>query len=966
MKLRKIFAHDRGSLTLRRAWFGAALVALLLFERAHAQDQAPASTPPAQSSFLPRYAHRGPTPSIFSQLRLDANASGMNAAAALLTGSGQPKVLALPPHLGGGYVFYQAVSAQGQSATNIYRSTTFSGALTPLAQLPFAVLDMHAGFDRLVILGTGVKLALDPETGDVLPLDPLPPVVTLQRVAFAGSRRALLSAPLVGVLATSDAGLTWRPLPAVESIEGSRGDELLVKADGRTLQVGPQLELVPPRSASQANAARLAWESHVSQLGFSSVDDWGNSLSIALSRGVSVGKQIVALDHGYLIVARAEDSYEVARQPAPAENVSCLGVPDGAVAALFLCRGAQITLFRYSAGQLSQVYQAPRSSANTTSARELLTFGPGAFLLSGDCQRPGAAEHTRGPFCHVSARGARSLMALPVSRDSKRPDPPARYVSFAVDERAAFRLHWRQPERAFVVDALVTASALPSGEAGKQASFAVTTQESLLPLLQSGALLPHAQRDQDGFLVWVAQGEKFVGVRLLSTGGLDYGAVQRPLSRALFYGKKALVWGASGFAKQSTDGGLHFEDLTLPYRSGDPELSAPLDRHTSTLMGCGDAGCVLGHWLKRGWLAPDPEDLPVVPRKAVPPPGGGRHHFSCGLHGTASPIKRSDPASAFESFWEQRPPHLPANYLGTSLGFPHDVARLYAYGPKDVPWNRDGRLELWYLDPFDAHAVHKSQATGHMVGNFAAAEGLLGVDQGSALGELVLDPDAIHGVVVVRARQRESVFTVKQNQPLAVVPLVDTRSGQEIELKTLRGAVYARGHYYLGFTFARDQLAVARLDASGFTLIAVLPVGDAQARFHALVRSTSGDLGVAMEGDAGLFVYPLHVDGHLDGPLIAAHQSRRHAACAPEAFGFIVDWELPLSPYLETLQEEPLKVNGLLARVLVYPQGTCLDSMSARVRAVPPLSRAEPATDSVALVLQNADSNGSRIPLLCR
>ncbi|HXS18186.1 MAG TPA: hypothetical protein VN764_13405, partial [Polyangiaceae bacterium] len=492
----------------------------------------------------------------------------------------------------------------------------------------------------------------------------------------------------------------------------------------------------------------------------------------------------------------------------------------------------------------------------------------------------------------------------------------------------------------------------------------------------SGALLQHAQRDDEGFLVWVAQGEKFVGVHLLdgvdpkggsdAEGGIDYGAVQRPLSRALFFGKKAFVWGAAGFAKQSTDGGLHFEDLTIPYRSGDSELSAPLDAHSDTLMGCGEAGCIVGHWLKRGWEPAGSHELPTVTRKAVPPPGGGRHHLSCGLHGAESATKRSDAASAFESFWELRPPVLAPNFLGTSLGFPHDVARLYAYGPKDVPWNRDGRLELWYLDPFDAHAVLKARPTGHVVSNFAAAEGLFGIDQGSSLGELVLDPLARNGVVVVRSRQRESLFLVEQNQPLQMVPLVDTTSGQEVELKTLRGAVYARGHYYLGFSFERDKLAIARLDASGFTMIAVLPVGDAGARFHALVRSTAGDLGVAMEGDAGLFVYPIHVDGHIDQPLIAAHQSKRHAACAPEAFGFIVDWEPPLTPYLETEQEEPLKVSGLHARMLVYPQGSCLDAMSARVRAVPPLTAAEPALDSISLVLQNADSSGSRIPLLCR
>lgn len=953
MKRRWTFPPERP-----QRWSCVAAAAVLGWPAASLAEGAQAT------DFLPRFAHREQRPALHSHLRVEPDADGLLVADLAFGSGGHPTALELPAHLGKGYVFYQPVAVQGRSATNVYYAERFTGPLRPLAQLPFVVQSIRAGFDRLYVLAPGIKIALDPKSGAVLPLDPLPPLVTIETLEFAGSGRAALSAPLLGVLGTTDAGLSWRPIRDAVSVEAPSGaGQLLVHAHGSTFALGPELELLPPPKDKEQDAGYAAWRAQIQQLGFSSPDDWGQVLTTAISRGVKVGKSIVALEDGQLLIASSSGPFQVTRAQAPTEQMSCLGVPERRQSALFLCRGQGVSLLRYSSGRLTKLFESPltkdRSAAN---APRLLAFGRGAFLLAGACAQSSSPAPTPSPtadelYCHWSARGARTLL-LP------KPSPTAsleRHRSFVTDDAGAWRLVWEDGSKQF--RALRLASDVRAAPSVRV--FPVTTQESLLPLLAMGSLLPNAQVDEEGFRVWVVQGERFVGVQLLAQGGLDYGAVQRPLSHASFYGKNSLIWGAAGFVKQSVDGGMHFEELTMPYRSGDIELSAPLDEHTDAFMGCGDAGCVMGHWIKRGWGLPKTRELPIMTRTPLPPGAGGRHHYACGSGGRPSAPRRHEPASSFEGFWELGAPALPHGFVGTSVGFPHDVARLYAYGPREVPWSRDGRVELWYLDPYDHGSISKSHATSNLVDSFVAAEAMFGTDQGSAVTELVLDPDGSHGVVVLRARSGPTLFTVERDQNLLRVPVVDSATGQDVDLRSIHGAVYSRGQYFLGLTWQRDRLAVARLDERGFSFIAQFPLGEAAARFHALVRSTDGDLGVAMDGDAGLLVYPLEANGALGPPLVLPDRDRRPENCAPETFGFIVDWEVPLTPHLENLDEDPIKVHGLHQKMLVYPKGACLEAMSARVRAVPHFRPAPAGAQTVPLVLQNADSKGNRLSLTC-
>src|SRR5690606_8596902 len=95
-----------------------------------------------------------------------------------------------------------------------------------------AVRHVEAGLDRIHALGVSLQIALDAETGDILPLRPLPPLVTISGMAFDGPRRALVEGPISGVLFTGDSGLTWARLPNPRHIEADHlGSRLFVRTD---------------------------------------------------------------------------------------------------------------------------------------------------------------------------------------------------------------------------------------------------------------------------------------------------------------------------------------------------------------------------------------------------------------------------------------------------------------------------------------------------------------------------------------------------------------------------------------------------------------------------------------------------------------------------------------------------------------------------------------------------------------
>lgn len=901
-------------------------------------------------SFLPRYAHRGAARFIQHGLRIERVFDAISVSSENFASGGEPKQLELPKHLGGGFIFFQAVGAENQSATHIYHSQTFTGPLKPLARLPFVVLQMRAGFDRLYALGTGIKIALDIETGAVLDLAPLPDVVTVESLEFAGSNRATLLAPLLGVVATNDAGLNWRKVDEAVALEHSSDpDHLLVRTNAGAFALDSDV-----RPTIRGEALKQTLGAHIAGA-FPMSDALGADLLHVLSRGVRIKDEIVAIHRARLLIAPAQGQFRVSPTATQIDpNSTCIGVPNDKDSALFLCRGSELTLLRFHAGKVNILRRA-RITQQGPDHLSLLAFGQGSFLLKGVCpsdtsqdQRPtGGAS-----LCWITRRSAQSLK----STSTRSCD-----LSFATDATGAWSIGWDARKKAFDVTSLASNPPAPS----KTFHYSIAEKDNLLTLLGSGSILPQANKRPDGFSLWLTHGEKFVGVHLSAEGTVDSGALQRPLSRALFYGNKALVWGAAGFAKQSIDGGLHFEELEVPFRSGDVELGASLDQNAATLMGCGDAGCVVGHLLRRGWDIQPLKHAPEVERTPLTPPGGGRHNFTCGSTRISSPSRRNEAVSAFEGFWEFKPPTLAPGYQGISVGFPHDQARLYAYGPRDIPWNRDGRFELWYIDPYNVGAVQKTRSSFHLAENLLAAETLLGtIDQGTSFSEEILDPDALAGVLLLHSRGTQSLLSWHKGGALVPIAL-ETESGEELTLRGLRGVVQSKGQIYLAYVSDNSLMSVARIETTGFYELATFPLGESGSRGAQLVRTTEGNLGVSMEGDAGLFIYPLHENGELGPPIVAKHQSSRPVSCAPEATGFVVERELALSPYLETEHGEAIKTNGLRAKMIIGSREPCIEAMTARVRTLPALAPMVGSAQAVPLSILNADSEGNRLELLC-
>ena len=114
----------------------------------------------------------------------------------------------LPDRLGGGYVFY--TNASGTAL--IWRAKTWAGQLEPMANVDLDVEQIVPGFDRLYVVDRRSVdvVALDSETGKPTDLGSLPVAPAYSDMAFADEWVGAVEVPYQGILATFDAGSSWR------------------------------------------------------------------------------------------------------------------------------------------------------------------------------------------------------------------------------------------------------------------------------------------------------------------------------------------------------------------------------------------------------------------------------------------------------------------------------------------------------------------------------------------------------------------------------------------------------------------------------------------------------------------------------------------------------------------------------------------------------------------------------------
>jgi hypothetical protein len=147
---------------------------------------------------------------------------------------------ALPDRLGGGFLFVLG--------TTVWRADHWLDTAKPIFASMQGIQAIVPGLDRVYVRAQNAYLAIDGKTGRVLDLGPWPASPFVSGFAAADGWRAAAVTDLRGVVATFDAGATWRPLDlpmeprqvlvsgdslAVGGIENSKAEAWFeVRADG--------------------------------------------------------------------------------------------------------------------------------------------------------------------------------------------------------------------------------------------------------------------------------------------------------------------------------------------------------------------------------------------------------------------------------------------------------------------------------------------------------------------------------------------------------------------------------------------------------------------------------------------------------------------------------------------------------------------------------------------------------------
>jgi hypothetical protein len=926
------------SSTFCRAYVGG----IVAFTLASSFPLAALAEPP-ELHFLPLAAFETEGDSIQSGVRVSRRPDGsVLVAEQRFESNGAARGVPVSGALGGGYLFFQPVGSSGGAGTALFRAAEWTGTLRPLGTVPFIVSEVRTGFDRFYLLGAGRAIGLDPHTGSYLPLDPLPPVATILDLDFDPvSGRASLRAPIVGTLVTNDSGLGWQAQPVDDAAATERRND----------------EGEPPSALPRHGqlAAKVVLRGGTLPGG----------LVVALVDGERVS---LAPDHGVLRHVTEPGLDRRARCQALPPGELGEGDRSGAAPALlwFECRGGTQALELRGYRLLPQAGQlGPARRAMALVRREVFPGGPRVVaagrlgvLLDAPCAGKAPATPAAGrAFCLIGGADPRTLH---VGASSARPGPE----TFAVGSNAVYRL-------SLLADGGISSERLDAK--GEGSVHRIHHEAEIEALVFGGTWLPGATVFEEGIAFWATRGESYVGVRLeTESHSARVGAIQRPLRRAFLSSSHALAWGASGFARLSIDSGMTFGEIDYPFVSGDQDPSGLTSPGQALELGCGPAGCSLGPWLSVGWrVTGDGPPREAPPMVAVPPLGGGRFRFVCAPVGESSPpalfgVEREEelkPGSLpLPPFWERAAPQPALLESAYSVGDHRGLARLYTLGPRDGPWWARGRTSVVFRSPFGVKTGLESLPTSDLFADGGEAQTLLGIlDRTTQTTQTELDPGGEGGVLMVRNRQQTTLFAFGHRESVQRFDVPED-SG----MLGLSGAVLSRGTWYVG-SIAGGEFRVVALGPSGPKVLAAFPLGETGPRQAMLTRSTAGDLGIAIDGDLGLLIHPLSLQGTLGDTLFQPFRGSRPPECPAEATGYLVVRELGIAPYVE-VQGDELDVSNVTMRRLVGFGPECIDGLAADARGAFESALFRPTAvraGGTPLVVTDRSESGRRVRLSC-
>lgn len=954
---------------------------------------------------------------IASGLRAERTSDGsVQVARDLLPGGDELVGLELPPRLGSGFVFV----SRGQSAA-LWRSTTWTSRLEPLATVETRVDRVEAGFDRLYLLSRRETRALDANTGETVGLGALPPAASFRELRFGESWTGLAEVPVAGVLVTFDGGQQWWPVPGARTVLAA-GPELLVTTDAGVASVGSAGTLTPlnlpedPEGGELPLPEAFAPDRRVMQEAvLRGVYLGGPASGPAQEKQAKVdGKSaepggeraLVVVDTDLLVVDVRRGTVVSRRRSVVSPGTKCQGVRFSGGHG-FVCQGPAGATWVASAGP-----EHWRTLHRFAEPRAVLATGPAGALFEGPCggASNGASKGVGKGVAKGVLGGQRRICVVTgegtVREQDVLPEPAvvassASGVLSLMPPRAITETSARSPATARKRSAArKTTPGVRGGEfvnaAGKARSLRLPEDEELQRLLTLGTWLPGPSARDGGLSLWVVAGDRFAGVRVSVEGRVEVGPVQKPARRALLSERFGLLWGAAGFAKETVDGGQTWHETSLPYRTGDADPTQPPDAGTTIELGCSAAGCVLGPWIRIGWNAGlDGTEAPWGEAAAPPvrfPPAAesGRWRLQCRPSGRSSrpfaddtaqvaprsqrraralPVTAHDAetSAGWQSFWEWRAPTLPRDAVGYSLGSHLEQARLYTSGPAEGSWGERGKLQVGFVDPFSIEAVRLSPIARPPWSDARRAALAFGDQAQSGISHLysALDPARDGGLMLLRSSSGVDLFVFEAERGPEVV-----RGAEELGLGALEDAVRV-GEAWFTLQRVGSTLRVLRVRGGQIEELTTLQLGRGEAPWARIVRTASGiGLGLFVEGEAGRVVYPIDPRrGDLGAPLRIPKIGAQPRPCADAVDGYVLTTELSPPPNLSVAGTvHPVDLARVTAQLVVGGPEVCVAQLSSSTRDLVQISPSSVREGGALLTMTVTEqrAGGRRWEMMCR
>ncbi len=839
----------------------------------------------------------GGTRAIVAGVRFVDGPDGALVAAEDRLPSGVGAVTFVPERMGGGFLYVVG--------THLWRSDTWLGPVRPLFTAPSLIGNVHVGLDRVYVrTQAGAVGAVDPRTGALVDMGPLPASPGFGRMAALDAWRAVTVTDLRGAQLTLDAGSTWRPLPlpieptevvtladaiAIGGMDESRHVEWWeVRAEGQVgrLPAAPSAMVAPTPSSSALGSRSPGTPDSVARtfgdrpLVAALEDGWPLRDGTALvARDGVLGR--VRLSDGVL-VETAADAFPL--RPARCHPVSVSRAAEpGAFA--FVCgepRGRTVLYLWDAAGaRLSELrrFDLPR---------EVLASGNGGLAVRGPCAADAPADRTSPEIAWCI----------------RPPGAPWREIHFRGDDVDQARMVVLADGRVALVRAPVAGDlstgrlTVTDGVRAEHLPLRMPEVKSDVALaLLRGVWMDGFEERRPGVLGgWVDDGGDLLGVELELDGHVRVGEHLKDAGSPFVSGRWGFGWTASRSGFETIDGGMTWhKGLDMPDVIAIPRSIGE--------RACGPVGCLLAGWMRVGWGAPEATEPPKEPSPPPRPISRDMPPLELSCQPAAGPVPvspRSSPRSSpprvqvgglrpglpgrvwmggglasvscapeLGFFQGRAPPAIAADECGVQVDgfaslerpvYPMGLTKAYAWGPRSGDWDSGGKWKVAWLWPWGGWPDARASATVPAPWSSRdAAARFLGVSSINALSSTLWtvmpsdDPD--HALLLGRrapGTRSFDVFALESDR----APVEEHRPAGE-PFGEVQGATRVAGRWYLATAQSGAEQAATvlwALDGGTAREIARLPRsgGETPSATRLSHRTDGGAIGLVVEGQSRL------------------------------------------------------------------------------------------------------------------